>query len=279
MKKYILALIIFLLSASSASAAERLKILIVPGHDDESTGAEFRGVKEADLNLKLGLMLYDLLKRNKNFEVFITRNWDGYLKEFADYFENRKKDIEDFKEKSKAEFESKVAKGEIRPIESVHHADASPTTALKLYGLNLWSQENNIDAIIHIHFNDNPRPNKSKRGKYSGFAIYVPERQLKESQSSYQLAAFIFSQLLKYFPRSNYEKEKFGIIPDQTLIAVSGNDSLITRRVLIEYGYIYEKRFSTFKKREKEMKLMAQLTADGLKRYFKFIGPKFSGPP
>ena len=58
------------------------KILIVPGHDEESTGAVFRDTKEEDMNIKLGLFLANLFsasggKKDPNWEVYITRDSDG----------------------------------------------------------------------------------------------------------------------------------------------------------------------------------------------------------
>ena len=65
----------------------KVKIMIVPGHDDESkTGTSFAGLYERDLNLQLAKGIYKLFQKDNHFSVFITRNNDGYLPVFAGYF-------------------------------------------------------------------------------------------------------------------------------------------------------------------------------------------------
>ncbi len=176
-----------------AQANAPYKILIVPGHDDESYGAIFNGVKEADMNVKLGLYLYNLLKKDKKFKVFITRDWQGYTKEFSDYFANNGDRINDFIENSKTSFQNKIVSGEIKKVDNnVYHNYASNKVAGILYGINLWANENNIDAVIHIHFNDYVRDKKWEIGDYKGFVIYMPYNQFKFAKESTDLAAYIF---------------------------------------------------------------------------------------
>ena len=271
MKKFLFIFLILLLPIFFAQATMPTKVLIVPGHDDEVLGAQFGRIKEADMNLKLSLMLYNRLKKDKNFEVYITRDWDGYKKEFTDYFKDNESAIRQFIKDSKDSFDNRTPNSEIGEFEGVQHNDVSENTALKLYGINKWANENNVDAVIHVHFNDYPRPRSWERGDYKGFAIYSPDHQLGNYKSSFQLASFIFQSLLKYYPISNYEKEFSGIVPDQELIAVGANNTLKTRSILIEYGYIYQRIFSTFNKRDAEFKQMANLTHQGLKKYFNYL--------
>ena len=142
--------------------------------------------------------------------------------------------------------------------------------AIKLYGINKWADENKIDAVIHVHFNDYPLPNKWSIGKYKGFAIYIPEGQMVNSQESTQLAKSVFSQLsTKYIP-STYKKELGGLTPDQNLIGLGSNDTLSAsvRSILIEYGYIYQKIFRDSVTRHQAYKDMANLTFKGIKNYF-----------
>ena len=80
----------------------KVKILIVPGHDDESkTGTSFAGLYERDLNLQLAKGIYKLFQKDKHFSVFITRDNNGYLPVFADYFKNDSVDIRSFVDKYK----------------------------------------------------------------------------------------------------------------------------------------------------------------------------------
>src|SRR3989344_5649972 len=72
-------------------AQETIKILLVPGHDDEVWGAQYGNMKEADMTLALATKIYNLLKKDEKFEVYITRSSEGYTKEFADYFADRRR--------------------------------------------------------------------------------------------------------------------------------------------------------------------------------------------
>lgn len=270
MKRALLALfLIFTFTPISfADATTPIKILLIPGHDNEVWGAQYGHTKEADMNLRLATELFDILKKDKRFEVHLTRNKDEYTKEFRDYFSLHQDEISAFKEKAKKEMQNKITSGAFIQKENAPHNKVSEDIAIRLYGFNKWANENKIDAMIHIHFNDYPRQNKWTLGKYKGFAIYIPEGQLSNSKESARLASNIFFQLKKKYVTSTYEKELGGLIPDQTLIALGSNDSLLpsVRSVLIEYGYIY--RFQTKKTREGAYKNMAKLTAAGIKNYF-----------
>ncbi|KKS04596.1 MAG: AmiC protein [Candidatus Nomurabacteria bacterium GW2011_GWA2_41_25] len=256
-------------------AQETIKILLVPGHDDEVWGAQYGNMKEADMTLALATKIYNLLKKDEKFEVYITRSSEGYTKEFADYFADRQADVVSFKENAKKEMQSKVDNGSFIQKTNPPHNRVSEDMAIRLYGFNKWANENKMDAVIHIHFNDYPRPKKWTIGKYRGFVIYIPEGQMVNWMGSGQLAANIFIQLNKKYATSNYEKELGGLTPDQTLIALGSNGTLNAgaRSVLVEYGYIYEKKFRTKNTREQTYKNMAQLTVTGVKKYFFKNGP------
>ena len=257
-----------LIPTFSVIAAEPFKILLVPGHDNEVWGAQYGNLKEADMNLVLATQIYNILKKDKRFEIYITRNWDGYIKEFADYFSENRQEIKSFKEKAKQEMEDKIANGYFIEKENVPHNTVSEDVSLKLYGINKWANENKIDAVIHIHFNDYPRKTKWTMGKHKGFAIYMPDGQFPNAKESAQLAGNIFMQLSKKYITSTYEKELDGLVSDQKLIALGSNGTLnqSIRSVLIEYGYIY--RFRNNSMRHKAYKTMADLTMKGIKNYF-----------
>jgi len=249
-------------------AVEPIKILLVPGHDNEVWGAQYGNIKEADMNLSLATKIYDVLKKDKKFKVFITRDKNGYIKEFADYFSTQKDNIILFKENAKQKMQSAIFDGNFITKTSVPHLSASKDGAIRLYGINKWANENKIDAVIHIHFNDYPRQTKWQAGKYKGFAIYMPEEQMTNSKGSIVLAKNIFTQLRKKYITSTYEGEKGGLVPDQTLIALGSNGTLNAdvKSILIEYGYIY--RFGNNLKRQAHYKSMADLTVKGIKNYF-----------
>jgi N-acetylmuramoyl-L-alanine amidase len=247
-----------------------IKILLVPGHDDTVWGAQYGNMKEADMTLALATKIYNLLKKDKRFEVYITRDQDGYVKEFADYFAEHQADILSFKDKAKKQTLSEIISGIFIPKKNVPHVGVSEDTSIKLYGINKWADENKMDAVIHIHFNDYPRPSKWTIGTYKGFVVYFPDGQLANSKESANLATDIFDQLRKKYATSTYPPEAGGLVSDQKLIAVGANNTLdaSVRSVLIEYSYIYEKKFRTNSARSQAYTSMASLTATGIKNYF-----------
>lgn len=248
--------------------AEPVKILLVPGHDSEIWGSQYGNIREADMNLVLSTKIYNLLKGDERFKVWITRDGLGYMKEFADYFSANRADILSFEKESKKKLQEKIASGSFVKKVSVRHNKANGDMAVKLYGINKWVNDNGIDAVIHIHFNDYPRKHSWTKGQYKGFVIYVPERQMANSEESVVLAKSIFNQLVTKYATSTYKKEKAGIVPDQSLIALGSNDTLSesVRSILIEYGYIY--RFGNAAARHKAYASMAELTVSGIKKYF-----------
>lgn len=260
----------FLLPVFCASAALPIKILLVPGHDNEIWGAQYGNIKEADMNLVLATRIYNLLKEDKRFEVYITRDSMGYTTEFADYFSLHQKDIISFEKDSKKKLQNRINDGSFVKKTEVKHNRASEDMVVRLYGINKWSIENKINAIIHIHFNDYPRKNKWTIGEYKGFTIYTPDGQMVNFKESTKLAKDIFSQLSKKYAPSNYKKELGGLVPDQNLIALGSNGTLTenVRSVLIEYGYIYQKIFREASTRHQAYKTMADLTFQGIKKYF-----------
>jgi N-acetylmuramoyl-L-alanine amidase len=270
MKKFvfILALIVFFIPLFYMKANnEPIKILLVPGHDNEIWGAQYGNIREADMNLILATRIYDLLLKDDRFKVWITRDAMGYTKEFADYFFTNREDIISF-ERDLKKMQDQISNGTFVKKTEVRHNKASEDMALRLYGFNKWADDNEIDAVIHIHFNDYPRKNSWTIGKYKGFTIYVPEAQMVNSKESIKLAKNIFTQLHKKYTPSTYEKEIGGITPDQNLIALGSNGTLIksVKSVLIEYGYIY--RFGNSKMRHQAYINMADLTVKGVINYF-----------
>lgn len=265
---FIFSLILLLsIPTSGASAAAPIKILLVPGHDDAVWGAQYGNVKEADMNLRLATKIYNTLKKDKRFEVHITRDSKEYTKKFADYFSKHQDEIVAFRENAKKKMQEKISDGSFIEKENPPHNNASEDVAIKLYGLNKWANENKMDAVIHVHFNDYPRPDKWTVGKYKGFAIYIPEGQMVNAKASSKLAGKIFTQLKKKYATSTYPEEKGGLVEDQSLIALGSNGTLLStvRSILIEYGYIY--RFKA-KNLESNYTNMANLTSTGIKNYF-----------
>jgi N-acetylmuramoyl-L-alanine amidase len=248
----------------------KIRLLIVAGHDDESGGTEFRGVKEAKINLDLALNLAEFLKGNDKFEVILVRDKNGYNPIFSDYFGKERESIKEFSKKQKETMSELVRAGDVFSLEGVIHNSAPAETALKLYGINKWANENNIDIVLHIHFNDDPTRSRKRQaeGKYSGFAIYVPESQYSNAKASRAVAEPIFNRLAKLYPLSDFIQEQDGIVEDQKLIAIGSHNTLDPVGMLIEYGYIYEAQFQNEKIRKSVIKELAFQTHIGLIRFF-----------
>jgi N-acetylmuramoyl-L-alanine amidase len=261
---------IFTLHATDSigKAIVPIKILLVPGHDDVVWGAEYGNLKEASMNLAVASRIYNILKKDKRFEVYITRDKNGYTKEFADYFVDHQKDVLAFKEDAKKKMKESVSTGAFIQKENAPHHSVTEDVAIRLYGFNKWANENKIDAMIHIHFNDYVRPKNLIAPKIRGFVVYVPDSQFVNSKGSINLAKSIFLQLHKKYVTSNYESELGGFVSDQKLIALGANDTLLAsvRSVLIEYGYIYS--LGNTAARQKKYDDMANLTAEGIVNYF-----------
>src|SRR3989344_4708927 len=53
---------------------DKIKILIVPGHDNDSFGAQFKGIKETQMNAELGQELFEFFQKDGKFEAYATRD-------------------------------------------------------------------------------------------------------------------------------------------------------------------------------------------------------------
>ncbi|MCE9548800.1 N-acetylmuramoyl-L-alanine amidase [Candidatus Nomurabacteria bacterium] len=162
----------------------------------------------------------------------------------------------------------KITNGDFIIKKGTPHNTASKDVSIILHGINKWANENEMDAVVHVHFNDYHRPNKWIIGDRKGFAVYMPEEQMVNSTTSANFAKNIFKKLKTKYTTSNYEGEKGGLVASQSLIALGSNDTLLptVRSVLIEYGYIY--RFGNKTSRQKAYDTFTNLTVTGIKDYF-----------
>jgi N-acetylmuramoyl-L-alanine amidase len=250
------------------SNKDKIKILIVPGHDKDSWGTQFNGLKELDLNLALGQELFDLFKKDKRFEVILSQTDEGYHPKLLSYFESKQNDILEYVGEQKASMLAHMEKGKIESVINVEHNFAAPEVVLKLYGINKWANENKVDIVLHLHFNDYPGRPRTAEGKYSGFSMYVPESQFSNSKGSMPLAKLIKNRLDVLYPQSNLPTESGGIIESQELIAIGANNTLDSAAVLIEYGYIYEPIVSNPELRLTSLSDLALQTYSGVLDFF-----------
>ena len=249
-------------------SSKKIKVLIVPGHDKESVGAEFNGVKETDLTAMTGRFLFELFKNDDKFEVFLTRDENGYSKEFASYFRQKREEIIFFRDTIKNFMKLAFDVGVLKKEVKVEHSSVYQDMSIKLYGINKWANENDIDLVLHLHFNDYPGHGYNQIGRYSGFSIYVPEKQLPNHKASVDIAKIISAKMKKYFSSSDYPPESEAVIEDQELIALGANGSLDSPALLIEYGYIYESQFIDDSLSELVLRELALQTYAGVNQYF-----------
>ena len=247
---------------------EKIKILIVPGHEPNFGGAEYKDLKERDLNLILSEKIKNILEKNKKFEIITTRNTSGWNTDIGNYINNNKDNILYWVKDAKEEMLNLVNNGKITVVNAkMGHGIAPLNSAISLYGINKWAGENKVDIAIHLHFNDNPK----YKGKpnYEGFSIYVPEKQYSNSTSSKILAGDLMEEILKIQKVSTMEEESMGIIEDQELIALGSYNTSDSLSILIEYAYIYENFMQNTNARNIFIDKAASSTAQAIENFFK----------
>ncbi len=221
------------------TSEQKIKILIVPGHEPNFGGAEYNGLKERDLNVELAQKISEQLMKNGRFDITLSRDNERWNPNIINYINDNWDSIVAWVKEKKNEMFKLENEGVVKstsPI--VYHAKAQLSPAIRLYGINKWAEKNNIDIVIHVHFNDNPK--YKGEPNYQGFTIYVPEKQYSNSTSSKVLAQNIFDEISKIQRVSNLPGESGGITEDQDLIAVGSYNTSDSLSVLIEYAYIYE---------------------------------------
>ena len=246
----------------------RLKVLLVPGHDREFIGATYQGAEEARLNIEMARALAEVLAADQKLEVITTRDLvtGDYTLEMEKYLTDNRQSIRRFKSSQQALMAELLDNGLVENKKNHNHAFVNQEISERLYGVNKWANDHDIDIAIHIHFNDYPRPKKEKP-KYHGLAVYVPDEQYPNGRASEMVAKKVFSALNTVRPTSTNPFEVAGVVPDQELIAIGSNANLHGAAMLIEYGYIYEPEFQSVLGREKIFKAMAEKTYEGLKDY------------
>ncbi len=251
------------------SSQSKVRIFLVPGHEPDFGGTEFGNLKERDIVVDLAKYLEGFLKNNSHYEVVISRDKNSWNADLQKYFDDHWNDIKIFFSQNKNEMIRPINNGTVKKISNgVKHNSAPQNVALRLYGINKWANENKIDIVIHIHFNDYPRKNSLVSGRYSGFAIYIPEKQYSNSKTTNAVAYAVFKRLSKYNTVSNLPKEDSGLVEEQELIAIGSHNTLDAPSMLIEYGYIYESQFNDPNVREYKIKDLAFQTYLGIEDFF-----------
>ena len=161
-----------------------------------------------------------------------------------------------------------LSTGKVASNVIVGHNIAPSEVAIRLYGINKWANERAYDLVIHIHFNDVVRANRSKPGAYTGFSIYIPEKQFSNAKSSRAIGEAVRKRLAESYAPSTLPLEKGGLIEDQELIAIGSNNSLDGAGLLVEYAYIYEPMLQKSTTRAVAIKDMAAKTHQGIQDFF-----------
>jgi N-acetylmuramoyl-L-alanine amidase len=254
-------------SLSFLNQNKKIRILIVPGHEPNAGGAdEFKKIKERDLNLQLSKLIADKLASSQNMEIILARDDVGWNSDLKNYVETSSSTIMDWVFDMKNIMLSKINAGKVKLINpDMVHNEATDEAVLYLYATNKWIEENNIDLVLHVHFNNNPKING--RPNYSGYCIYIPDKQYGNASSSRIFANYLNDEISKIENKSNMPQEKDIIIEDQQLIATGNYDTLKIPAAVVEYAYIYEPMMVSSTTRNKFMINAASSTATAIENY------------
>jgi len=252
---------------NAVAGGEKIKVLIVPGHDNKNWGTEYAGLREADLTAKVGELLATTFKQNSAYEVTLLRDTKGYLPEFEKYFHKNKNAVRAETSNKKKIMKDLMSAGSVQKADGVQHNNAALDVALRLYAVNQWANENRYKIVLHLHFNDYGGRRANTTGPYRGFSIYVPDEQYSNARASFKMAESIFAKLSSSFVKSNLPKEDAGIVFDQDLIAVGSYNTLDAVGTLIEYAYIYESALHNPQTRPALLQTYAQKTYEGVNEF------------
>lgn len=263
---------------TAAQGGEKFRILIMPGHEPGFGGTDFDGAFERDFVVALAELLRKEFATDQAFEVVIARDTKEWHRDLAEYFKEEAEDIEEYVEDQKQEYARLERRGKIDEItEQVAHNAAPSEVALRLYGVNRWANENDIDLVLHLHLNDETGHAPGVRGAHSGMAIYVPDGIYGNARASRAIAEPIFARLSATTATSTFGFEQTGVVEDRELIAVGAYNTSAVPSLLIEYGYIYEPRITGKGARDAVFVDFAYQTAQGVKDFLGSPGrPRFS---
>lgn len=231
-------------------SGKRLAIMIVPGHDNRIPGAVYRNLREADLVLSIGTRLAALLSGDPRFQVILARSDSGYNQTIQGFLDSNSARIQDFIKANHAVMAASLRDGAIEPSAGPAHQTAPDEVVSRLYGFNLFANDNRIPLVVHLHLDDYASHPRGEPGEFSGFSVYVPDSQYGNADLGRALGQSIARALAALYPESNQPAEQRameangGVVPDQELIALGANNTLNGGGVLVEYAYIYEPELS-----------------------------------
>jgi N-acetylmuramoyl-L-alanine amidase len=260
------------LPATPITTVKPFVILVVPGHDTDTGGAQYRNLYERKLVVDVANDISTLLSGDPKYKVIVARDKQSWNPILANYFLNTQA-ILDFKNEHQTADKLLIASGQEKIIpDAATHTTADAKTAIELYGINKWANENDVDLIIHVHFNISPRKNSNLPGTYHGFNIFIPDNQRVNAAPSRAAAEVIYDELQKKFAPETTGNQYNSLYTDQGLIALGASNTLTKPAMLIEYAYLYEKMLQTDPSRTQALEQMAEQTVAGIKDYFNSVG-------
>ncbi len=255
--------------ALKSKNSEKVRIFIMPGHEPDFGGTEYKKIKERELNVILAEDLKDFLEQDPSFEVVVGRDDDRWHPDLEAYFAERMGDIKKWKDAQARTMRDLADDGEFELLDDpVPHQKVSEEVALRLYGINKWIGENDFDMAVHIHINDFGGRRKSRPGQFTGYTIYVPEPQYSNSGAAREIAESVGGRLSQMIAVSDAKREKEGIVEDQNLVVLGRYNTADVPSILIEYGYIYEPQFQDETVASAVLKEYAFQTYLGIKDFF-----------
>lgn len=255
--------------AKALSSGQKVRILIVPGHEPGYGGTEFNGLYEREVAVAISNLLAQELRTDSRLEVLVARGNEGWNDDLTRYFDRNMDSIETFAAKYKKAFVKLVKRGKIEEkTEEVAHNTAPGDVALRLYGITKWANEHHVDLMVHVHLNDEAGHKEHIPGVQSGFAIYVPDNQYGNAKASKAVAQNVFKRLSTLNATSTMPLEDVGIVEDQELIALGAFNTSKVPSILIEYGYIYESKFTNPNVLVSVTRDLAYATALGVEDFF-----------
>lgn len=115
----------------------KVRIMIVPGHEPDFGGTEFKDLKERDMTVDLAKQLEVFFKNNSHYEVIIARDQTAWNPDLKKYFDEHWDAISAFVKENKNEMVRLVNGGSVTKVtDGMYHNAAPQNVALRLYGIN-----------------------------------------------------------------------------------------------------------------------------------------------